>query len=321
LLGASFLATSTVLAEDEAGSYTFLSIDLPNVDGKLGFTYLGDINDIGQVVGGFVAGQPSGFLIDPSYRTISIQCPHTTFTAVLKLNNLGEITGRCSDDRRPPVTERAFVRDREGEYTLLSFPGARITAGTGMNDDKQVVGYFLEEAGTYHGFLWGKGRFITIDVPFHNVITIPQGINDRGQIVGYYFDADCGCNTQGFLNDRGNIVTLSFPGAQATGPTDINNRGQIVGFYADSEDVHHGFLFEKGYFTRIEVPFGGRIPTEISGINDRGQVVGRYIDLALLPTVTNHGFVATPNGRGQRTNMNHQNNERRGESPSVNPRR
>src|SRR5918992_4452326 len=260
-------------AAPHAASYTFISVGVPNPRGELTFTSLSDINDKGEIVGGFTVGEPQGFLIDKNGRTISIQCPGASFTAPRGINKFGEIAGGCYDG-----TNHAFFRDRRGTYTLIDFPDATLTEGININDRSQILGTYRDENGVFHEFLWDNGKFSTIDIPSlpDNVINSPNSINKFGQIVGFYFDADCGCNEQGYLDNNGTLTLINFPGAEATLPFDINNQGEIVGVYIDSNLAHHGFLLDRdGNFTTIDVPFVGIDFTEAHGINDHKQIVGR----------------------------------------------
>ena len=282
--GVLLLSVTTVLAEPGSVSYSFISIDVPSPDGVLGFTVLNDINEDGELLGGFTSSVVArhGFLLGDKFKLTEIQCPGASITFVRKINKFREITGDCLG--------KAFLRDRRGRYILIAFPNARSTVGTGINDHSQVVGTYRENNGTFHGFLWDDGKFFTIDVPILNVITVPENVNNRGQIVGFYFDAACSCREQGFLEHNGHFRSFNFPDAQATLPMDINNRGQIVGFYIDSNSVHHGFLLDGENFTTIDVPFQGIDFTEIQGISDDGEIVGRYVE----HDSTGHGFVGTP---------------------------
>jgi probable HAF family extracellular repeat protein len=49
----------------------------------------------------------------------------------------------------------------------------------GINDRGQVVGEYLAADGTFHGYLWQDGRFITLDKP-GAVATNALDISDRG---------------------------------------------------------------------------------------------------------------------------------------------
>jgi probable HAF family extracellular repeat protein len=74
-----------------------------------------------------------------------------------------------------------------------------VTGPLKINDRRQVVGIYVDEAGSVHGFLWDDGEFSTIDVP-RATGTAVLGINNRGQMVGSYIDADGAYH--GFLRER-----------------------------------------------------------------------------------------------------------------------
>jgi probable HAF family extracellular repeat protein len=161
--------------------------------------------------------------------------------------------------------------------TRIDAPGADVTTAFGVNNRRQVVGYWSDESGTIHAYLWERGRFTGIDVP-GAVGANPIDINERGQIVGIYL-ANSGA-IHGYLWDRGRVTTIDAPGVPITVPFGINNRGQIVGSTLSENSPtadRHGFLLAKGVkgpFTRIDFPGAPR--TQVTGINDRGQIVGRY---------------------------------------------
>jgi probable HAF family extracellular repeat protein len=307
LVGLAFEDTSA----KQPVSYSFISIDIPTPGGELGFTGLSDINNDGEITGGFANSilGPEGFLIDKRFRSIDIACPGATFTAPQSINKHVEITGFCvtenkihgfvfhkkSKDRKHDHSQ--IVGDhRDGKYTILDFPGANLTEAVGINDDGQVVGDYSGSDGNFHGFFWDAGLFLTIDVPFPKaVVTGPNGINNVGQIVGFW-DDDMG-GRHGFLYDRGIFTSFDFPDSRLTAPTDINDQGQIVGVYVLDDGVLQSFLLENGRFMTIEVPFPDVIFSDISGINNRGQIVGRYLTNNpgdLVNPFVNHGFIATP---------------------------
>ncbi len=67
--------------------------------------------------------------------------------------------------------------------------GAFESGASGINDARQIVGWFSDAVGT-HGFLLAHGRFTTIDVPGATAgTTNAYGINATGQIVGSFGDA------------------------------------------------------------------------------------------------------------------------------------
>jgi probable HAF family extracellular repeat protein len=155
-------------------------------------------------------------------------------------------------------------------------PGSLETQALGINNRGQVVGEYFGADGIFHGFLWRRGRFTTIDGP-GSLGGAVFDINDRGQIVGTYLAADG--SYRGFLLSSGRYTTFAATGAPVTFPTDINNRGQIVGTtFRDLVGTDaHGFLLAKGVkgpFTPIDVP--GALGTLPRGIDDQGRIVGIY---------------------------------------------
>src|SRR5262245_50163055 len=81
----------------ETVSYSFISMDTPNTAGELGFTSLDDINDGGEIVGGFVDSSGFSFLIDRTFNSTDIRCPdtanHRPNAAPKSINAHGEIAG------------------------------------------------------------------------------------------------------------------------------------------------------------------------------------------------------------------------------------
>ena len=67
-------------------------------------------------------------------------------------------TGRAAD-------KRGFLRNERGRFTTIHVPGAVQTQAFGINNRGQVVGEYLDADGRFHGYLWEKGRFTTIDGP------------------------------------------------------------------------------------------------------------------------------------------------------------
>lgn len=280
----------------QPASYGFISIDIPNSGGELGFTTLTDINSDAEITGGFTNSSGFGFLLRETFSANEIQCPRMQNPEPnahpQSVNKHREIAGFCSTRGKL----HGFFRSRKGEYTLLDFPDANLTEAIALNNDGQIVGDYRDSSGNFHGFFWDAGLFLTLDVPFPGAkLTGPNGINNVGQIVGFYDDS--GGGRHGFLYDRGNFISFDFPGALMTAPTDINDAGQIVGVYVTSDGILRSFLFENGNFTTIEVPFPNAVFTEISGLNNRGQIVGRYVKsnpIDPLNPFLSHGFIATP---------------------------
>jgi probable HAF family extracellular repeat protein len=234
-----------------------------------------DLNDRRQIVGSYddvAADAGRGFLLDRG-RFTTVHVPGAKSTQAQGINNRGQIVGVYADDNNnvsaPDATRRGFLLDR-GRYVRLDYPGARKSQAFDINDRGQVVGEYQDANGTFHDYLWERGRFKPIDVPGQSSTA---AINNRGQITGGTGLLE---SRVGFLLDRGRFTTFAVPGAQTTVPSRINDRGQIVGFstgdLADPTTIR-GFLRDtRGRITTISRP--GAAFTAVLGINNRGQIVG-----------------------------------------------
>jgi probable HAF family extracellular repeat protein len=256
------------------GGYT--PFDSPGPDVAI---FPSGINDQGEIVGEYMrADGESGFVRDARGRITAFDIPGAQGTEAVKINDLGEVVGRYSQDT--PFVEdsgsvRGYVR-RGARVTLLDVPGATATRPAGINDQGHVVGTYVDAGGATHGFLWREGRFTTIDLRGATAPT-PVDINDRGDILGLYVDA-AGA-TFGFLLSDEKYTTIAVAGAATTIPTGINDGGQIVGYTADDAGLTgaRGILLADGVdgaATPIEVPEAdGSVAL---GINDQGHVVGLH---------------------------------------------
>ncbi len=146
----------------------------------------------------------------------------------------------------------------------------------GVNDDSQIVGYYVDALYNSHGFLFPNCT--SVDYPSASCNgTVVTGINGQGIIVGYYYDANC--NEHAF---EYNLATrtfsapdsLDYPGAFNTRTTSINNNAQIVGVWTDSSGHQSGFFYNPSTaaFTNFDYGFS----TGANGINDTGTIAGSY---------------------------------------------
>ena len=247
-------------------------------DGQAGTATTG-INDRGQILGAYEGRDRviRHFVRDRKSRFARLEDPPggTDIDEYVDINNRGEMVGFYNDDQG--VTTTGFLRTKGGRFIDLVVPGSVVTGPLRINDQRQVVGIYADEAGSVHGFLWDDGEFSTIDVP-RATDTAVLGINNRGQIVGSYIDADGAYH--GFLRERnGRVVTLpEAPGAQpamgGTQPSAINDRGQIAGVAYDARGGSRGFLLERGVLTMLDGR--GAVYTRGLDINNRGEIVGDY---------------------------------------------
>ena len=131
---------------------------------------------------------------------------------------------------------------RTATFSAIDFPEARLTAASGLNNVRDIVGYYEDASGATHGFLFGQDEiFSTIDVP-GAIETRAEDINARDDIVGSFRDNE---GVHGYLLRNGRFATLDFPGAVSTVATGINDNGLIVGYFQSGGDRNHGFLLEE----------------------------------------------------------------------------
>jgi probable HAF family extracellular repeat protein len=259
-------------------SYSFTTLDVPGSSSPIPETQAFGINDSGQILGYYVAGDVHGFLLDNGSCT-TVDPPGSTDTWAIGINASGQIVGTYY----AAGTSHGFLLNN-GTYTTIDVPGSIYTVPHGINDSGQIVGYYQAADNAYHGFLLDNGSYTTVDAPGSRA-TSTTGINASGQIVGSYSD-DAGDHA--FLLNQGSYTTVDVPGALDIYVSGINASGQIVGFYHDAAGTEHGFLLENGSYITLDVP--GVSWTGAYGINDSGQIVGSYSDDP-GPGGTYHGFV------------------------------
>jgi hypothetical protein len=241
-------------------------------------------NDRGDIVGSFADddGTLTGFRRNPRGRTMQFDAPDGAHTTPLDINNRGWIVGNVCDTPATCSAEiRGFVRDPAGRFRTIRVPGSVRTQVLGINERGQLVGDYTLPDGSIHGYLWNRGRVITIDGPDGSGATL-TAISDRGDIIGVYAPdpADPMAGLAGFLLRNGRYRTFEIPGARVTLPLGVNNRGQITGYSTTAPDLltgARGFLLAKGIggpVTPIDVP--GAPLTGATDIDDRGRIVGLY---------------------------------------------
>src|SRR6202007_2749415 len=213
-----------------------------------------------------------------SFRTVIF--PGDTFTQLLGINDFEVIAGYHGAN-----VNKGFVFTFPNNFTPENFPNSAQTQVIGINNRGFTDGFYIDTAGTTHGFLDINSTFTTVDFPgttFNQLL----GLNNFDQAAGYFADAAGIDHAYIFDYNGGVFFVLTIPaatgGAQATG---INDRGSISGFYIDSAGKNHGFLIAKGTFFTLDFP--AATFTQAFGLNNEDDVVGAYMDAAGLT----HGFI------------------------------
>lgn len=222
-----------------------------------------------------------------------------TFTQLLGINNAGKIAGYHGSGALGHPN-KGFTLTLPRDFDSENFPGSAQTQVVGINNLGHTGGFWVDTAGTTHGFIKINDYFRKIDAPntkFNQIL----GLNDKDVLAGYSSTDPAGeVNQRAFVEKDGHFTYLQSLFATGTGntqATSINNNNVVVGFYVDGNNNNHGFEVvnyddpSKTKLITIDVP--GSTSTQVLGINNYGQLSGVYTDAR-----GTHGFVDT-NGHFQ----------------------
>jgi hypothetical protein len=122
---------------------------------------------------------------------------------------------RSGDPTGPAPSSPGYLLDQGRYRTIEAADPGVLQFPFDVNNRRRVVGQYVDTGGAVHGFLWERGRFVTIDVP-GAPLTTAEGINDHGQVVGYSAADPDLTGARGFLlakGVKGPFTPVSFPGA------------------------------------------------------------------------------------------------------------
>ena len=122
------------------------------------------------------------------------------------------------------------------------------------NNNRAIVGYYVDGGGRVFGWRYDEGRFTDINDP----------------------SAD-----------------NAAPGHGTTPITLSDNGREVVGYYADATGLFHGFTLRRGQYTTLDVPFSGATGTFAQGVDDAGLISGGYLDSSETSTGSSCGTVTT----------------------------
>jgi uncharacterized membrane protein len=122
------------------------------------------INNDGTVVGQYVAGSSpgvvtAGFLRDPDGTITLLPTPQwiggvAVGPGGISYNGINDNGVTVGSFRDPNNTSHGFVRDAAGNFTLVQFPGAPVTAEVvGINNGGTIAGNYFDASGVEHGFI------------------------------------------------------------------------------------------------------------------------------------------------------------------------
>ena len=217
-----------------------------------------------------------------NFQTIDIS--GATSTQVRGINSSNEIVGfyrttalsSCTDyDLKVPNCPQHGFKIVAGVVTKLDVPNSISTAITGVNDNGDLVGFYQNSDGAYHGFLWLHTNVITtIDFPSTQFSTVPMGVNKSLTIAGgIWVISGNGTFAEGGLvwkNGSFRQVNLGTGCTNCTSINGISNNGSMAG-QTFRNDFWNGF-FKKG--TDRDYWTFQNLDTFTTGVNNNTDVVG-----------------------------------------------
>ncbi len=113
------------------------------------------INDIGQVTGFFTpASGPVESFLTTHAGLEAIAFPGASSTQALGLNNLGEVVGVYTTGTGSSAQSFGFTWTKRAGFTTISDPGGiGATTVNGVNDQGDLVGFYVDSVGNTDGIL------------------------------------------------------------------------------------------------------------------------------------------------------------------------
>lgn len=217
------------------------------------------------------------------YNFTTVNFPGDTFTQLLGINNSSVIAGYHG-----ATINEGFTLTLPNNYVLEDYPNSTNTQVIGINNTGMTDGFYVDTAGTVHGFTYNGTTFSSVNAP-NTAFNQLLGINDHGEVAGYSSTDPTGATLQmAYTEMGGNFTYLSslLPGGIGNNQaTDVNNAGMISGFFlTDGGADATGFVLNGNALTQLEFP--GSTFTQALGLNNNGEVVGFYVDA----NGNTHGF-------------------------------
>lgn len=187
---------------------------------------------------------------------------------------------------------QAFLWNAASGTQWLGTLGGPLSAATGVNASREVVGMSYTAASLQHAFLWTESGGMTDLTP--NLTSsggaTAMGINGSGEVVGYYYPNGAS-NVVGFNWTQANgLQSFGGPGTLAMA---VNDSGTVVGRMLTSGGYKHAFSWTQSGGMVDLGTLGGDMSTALA-INNKGWIVGTSLT-ASGKNVLN-GFLWTPTG-------------------------
>jgi probable HAF family extracellular repeat protein len=246
-----------------------------------GHGYAIDINDRGQIIGGY--DTKSGAFLLQNGRVRDLGTLGGKYSEAVAINDRGQVIGQSdtkAKDADGYQISHAFLWEN-GKMRDLGTPRGEGSVAVAINERGQIIGNRYTKSGS-RAFLWQNGRMRNL--PGRG--SWAAAINEHVQIIGSAWRG-------AFLWQNGKIQYLVSPGSN-TEATAINEHGQVIGYRWSKlcsngaagwteEPIPHPFVWANGKMTALPTLGGGTgstgPPYENGGfpddvMNDHGQIVG-----------------------------------------------
>ncbi len=276
ILGVLIVLTFVAVYTAAAPTLTFTYSDVKaNSTAQETDTYA--VNDAGVIAGDYVdsAGVQHAMILNGKKLTTvdNKDCSATTGSTGIQfygINSAGTAAGWCTSATTGNPIAFTYAK---GKFTTIAFPKALETEADGINDKGDVVGTYIDTAGSQHGFSKIGTKYTSIDVKGETT-AIAWGINNKGQITIYAVNS--AGDYDSFLVTGKKFKNIDNPAAKGGLGTIVHtpaNNGDIDGTYFNSAGTEMGWLLHKGKYYDVVDPGG---TTRADGLNDKSELVGRY---------------------------------------------
>jgi hypothetical protein len=249
-------------------------------------TYAYAINNSGEIVGYYTGGgcsQSSCGFADAKNKFTTIECATENATDAFDISNKAEVVGAYAYINGV----NGFIWEGNGSCFSLNPDSSSLAEAWGVNDSGDVVGFYLDSASNFLGFLYKNSNYTNISCPGWSS-TRAFGINDAGVIVGDVSNSTSG-PFSAFVYKSGKCTVFNFSkNTASTSARGINKKNQVSGWQTPTSGATTGFVKTGKKFATLSYP--SSLGTLAYHLNDKGQVAGWYEDSA----GAFHGFVATP---------------------------
>ena len=229
----------------------FTTYDFPGAQG----TYFYALGNNGVAAGHYQdsEGLYHGVILGEDGELRQYDFPDAVETQIFGYSDsTGRLTGSMVD---ASGIRRGFSGD-----TIVEYPGAPETYADFVSGLGNIVGSYVDAAGTYHAYLRGpSGSFATLDLPLEGELDyfFLHGLNDGLLAVGRA--KPVGGVPRTYVGNPLNLQELRVPDSVGTEGWNINQDGSVVGHYDTADGRRHGFIARPAEITvprRVGAPVG-----------------------------------------------------------------